>query len=292
MGKRSRQDLLKIRALASLAIILGQIIAPTDAQQTADVVCSPQLGCIEGRVSAKGMSLVPLPQGRLQLTLPLPAGALLNLTGPPATSANSSIASRALLLPGTYSQSPSGSGSSSAANLSLLAPFFTSSTSTAQAGFSLSTSGSSISISQSSGIVVYSSSLYSGQTSFLAFNDSYTQNATTSSTPLSLMISPDVYAVARVPVKGRADRRLTIWNAVPDINELPVQAQNGQWTIEDLQGNRCGPPCASGGLCSLAGQCLCAAGFTGPTCGKSDTFLWLTAQQQTNSPCTNRSMPT
>ena len=138
--------------------------------------------------------------------------------------------------------------STASANFSLLAPFLSASTSSAQTGFSLSTSSGAAStaataftVSQSTpGLLVYASSLYSGQSSLLSFNDTFVVNATSEFTPLSLLLSQGVYAVGQVPVQpGKAaegSQRVTFWGGVADTNELPFSLRGGQWTIAQMEG--------------------------------------------------------
>lgn len=152
-------------------------------------------------------------------------------------SSNATNATSALLLPGTYSYPLSGNGSA------LVEPLLQASNPTLSpgTGFTLSqtsNSGSSFSVLQNpdAGLVIYSSSQYSGQVSSLSFNDSVVQNVTAGYTPLSFLMAQDVRAVVEVPISGGQKKRLTLWQGAPDTNELPVQLAGGAWTIEDLQG--------------------------------------------------------
>jgi len=185
---------------------------------------------------------------------------------------NSSSPSSALLLPGTYT-TRSGAG----ANSTLLDPFFTSTSVSASSntGFQISQSatpsnanGVAASISQSSGLIIYSSTFFAGSSSLLPFNNSFIQNATSSFTPLSFLLSSNVRAVANLPTSGNVMQRIVLWSGSADVSQLPLQLRDGNWEISDIQGTTCSPVCSSGGVCSLEGTCVCAAGFTGASCGK------------------------
>lgn len=162
------------------------------------------------------------------------------ITIPPI--ANSTLPSTALLLPGSYS---SASTATAANNASLLSPFLLSSASTLQSwtGFTGSPTSSStantITVDQASGLLVYSSTLFAGTSSLLAYNDSFVTNATSSFTPLSYIISNEVYAIAEVPTSESGNKgRVVLWTSAADTNELPIDLAKGPWTINAMQGSK------------------------------------------------------
>lgn len=262
-----------------------------------DMVCSPSTGCVTGQVSTRGKPASYFGDARVraladlesnpilvhQLQLSFSAG--VQVTLPTNTSAggnNSSTPQSVLLLPGTYSVP----ASNSAQNVSLLQPFYTSmlrgsSKAEPLTGFSLSQSTDAVNVNQASGLIVYSNSLFSGSSSLLAFNNSFIQNATSSYTPLSFLLSPNIYAVVSLPISGGSSQRVAFSANVYDVNELPLHLAGGSWTITDIQGARCSPACGSGGVCSLEGKCLCAGGFVGETCSESTQSLLAATENTT-----------
>lgn len=152
---------------------------------------------------------------------------------------NSTLPATALLLPGTYS---SASVATAANNATMLSPFLLSSASTLQpwTGFTGSPSSSSmantITVNQAPGLVVCSSSMFTGSSSLLAYNDSLVTNATSAFTPLSYILSNDIFAIAEVPTsKGDKKERVVLWTSVADTNELPMDLAKGPWTIASMQ---------------------------------------------------------
>lgn len=233
--------------------------------QTADMVCAPTLGCAIGKTSSKGMRrslwlrIVSITDYMFAVSV-ITAGVTLTNT----QSTNSSIPRSALLLPGTYSSS-SVILSNSTQLASLLGN--ASSTPTSYTGFTLSSTSTTASVQQLPGLIVYASSLYSDASSLLPFNDSTATKADSSFTPLSILLSPNLYAVASIPVAGGSKQRVALWASSPDVTEWPIQLANGPWSIVDLQSSLCSPPCATGGVCGLQNQCKCKDGFAGSTCG-------------------------
>jgi hypothetical protein len=93
-----------------------------------------------------------------------------------------------------------------------------------------------VDIQQTPGLLVYSSSLFSGTTALLAMNNSFVSNATSSFTPLSFITSDNIYAVAEIPTSnGGKSERVVFWNSVSDTNELPLKITNGAWTVTHLE---------------------------------------------------------
>lgn len=182
-----------------------------------------------------------------------------------ASTTNASVPQSVLLLPGTYTPA-----SVSLSNGSLLAPFLANSsgTATSHTGFRLSSASNSVSVEQSSGLLLYSSTLFSGTSSLFSSNASIA-GSSFSFTPLSLLVAQNVYAVATVPVAGGGSQRIVLREAGPDLTEWPLQLASGKWIINDVQGTGCAPACASGGSCSNEGRCVCKEGFTGATCSES-----------------------
>lgn len=235
--------------LCSLCLLLPT--TSTHAQSAyADMVCSATGGCIEGKVASKGEYPSALPKEiclfevkRIMLTI----SALTSIAGVQIsipTVPNSTLPSTALLLPGTYS---SASTVTSANNASSLSPFLLSSSSTLQTstGFtgtpSTSTTANTITVDQPSGLLIYSSSLFSGQSSLLSYNDTFITNATSTFTPLSSILSNDLYVVAEIPTSRdtKKQERVVFWTSVPDVNELPMDVKEGPWTITSMQSCKC-----------------------------------------------------
>lgn len=251
--------------LLLLILVQADSLYGQSTSNAADMVCSPSLGCIAGKVTSQG---TPFVAGLLSIHMAnwlhsFAAGVRLSSSTP--SSNTTSSPQSVLLLPGTYTSS-----SLSLSNGTLLQPFLVNSSisTSSYTGFSVSGSSSAVSVSEASGLIAYSNSLFAGTSSLLPFNASFIQNATSTFTPLSFLLSPNMYAVANVPISGGTSQRIVFWSGTPDVTESPMQVANGQWTITDLQASTCSPACASGGVCSLQGQCACADGFTGSTCSK------------------------
>ena len=78
--------------------------------------------------------------------------------------------------------------------------------------------------------------MFTGSSSLLAYNDSFVTNATSSFTPLSYILSNDIFAVAEVPTsRGDKKERVVLWTSVADTNELPMNLAKGPWTVTSMQ---------------------------------------------------------
>ncbi|KAJ7034556.1 TNFR/NGFR cysteine-rich region family protein [Mycena alexandri] len=168
----------------------------------------------------------------------------------------------ALLLPGQYT---------STTNPQLLHNLLTSSSATlaSSPGFKNSTGSTALplNVAQEPGLSIYSGPLYSGQPAFTSIPGA--PIAGNSSTPLSLRslaLSTDVYIAVNSPTAGSA-QRVILWDSIPDTAQLPTSAPSAAGlTLFDIESAACTPSCASSGLCSASGTCVCAPGFTGPSC--------------------------
>ncbi|KAF7348623.1 Extracellular matrix protein FRAS1 [Mycena venus] len=165
----------------------------------------------------------------------------------------------ALLLPGQYT---------STTNPQLLHNLLTSSSATLSPspGFKNSTSSLALplNVAQEPGLSIYAGPLYSGQPAFTSIPSA--PIGANSSTPLtlrSLALSSSVWIAINSPAPGNS--RVIVWDSIPDIAQLPTSAPS-TLTLFDIESAACSPPCASSGICSAAGTCTCAPGFTGPSC--------------------------
>ncbi|CAA7268508.1 unnamed protein product [Cyclocybe aegerita] len=160
------------------------------------------------------------------------------------------------LLPGVYT---------STTNPQLLHVALTSSSSSlkSSSGF---TNSSSISLPLNlvleSGLSIYSGSLYSGQSAFQPLPNQPIVNASTPLTAKSLAVSSNVWIALS---SGSANNRVIVWDAIPDVGQLPFSNQ-GSLSLTDIQSTACTPGCAASGVCTSAGTCQCAAGFSGVSC--------------------------
>ena len=159
------------------------------------------------------------------------------------------------LLPGQYSASTSpeilhDSLTSSSATLS------------SSSGFTNSTAVSlPLNLALQSGLAIFSDILYSGQSSFTGLPTTPARNTSTPLVAQSLTLSSTVWVALN---SGNKDR-VIIWEAVPDVNQLPSNSL-GSLSLIDIQSSACNPNCASSGVCTNAGTCQCASGFTGTSC--------------------------
>ncbi|KAJ7863805.1 TNFR/NGFR cysteine-rich region family protein [Mycena olivaceomarginata] len=173
--------------------------------------------------------------------------------------------SSALLLPGQYT---------STTNPQLLHTLLTSSSASlaSSPGFknSTTTSGSGsgvalpLNVAQEPGLAIYNGPLYSGQAAFTAIPAApVAVNAP--STPLalqSLTLPPNVWIAVS---STNSTQRVVIWDSVPDTSQLPPTAPS-TFSLVQLESAACPAPCASSGICTAAGTCACAPGFTGASC--------------------------
>jgi len=110
--------------------------------------------------------------------------------------------------------------------------------------------------------VIYASPLYSGQPSFLPLPSSPIVNSSTPLAANSLALSTNVWAAV---TSGSNKDRIVIWDAVPNISQLPAGASQSL-SLLDVQSSACSPPCSGSGVCSTSGTCSCPTGFTGSSC--------------------------
>ncbi|EJD01756.1 uncharacterized protein FOMMEDRAFT_126919 [Fomitiporia mediterranea MF3/22] len=211
---------------ASVIAFFSVFSALAAAQNTPSVVC------IAGQCV----------QGFTNLTL----GATLSAPG-----ASTSL----LLLPGQYTETT---------NPSLLHSILTSSSATisGSTGFQNSSSISlPLSIQLQPGLAFYSSSNYSGSAAYIALPTSANaSNVTTTINGGSFVLSSNTWA--ELTTSGG---RIILWDASPDISQLPGFISSGL-TLNQLQSGSCSTPCASGGVCTSQGSCACLPGFTGSSC--------------------------
>ncbi len=155
-----------------------------------------------------------------------------------------------LLLPGQYSATT---------NPQLLHNMLTSKSASLSPSPGFENSSKSLSlplnVALSSGMAIYSESLYSGSAGFTALPSTPASNSTTSLSAASLSLSSGVWAAINV-----GDHRVVFWDSVPDFGQLPL---SGSLALADLQSSACSPSCSSSGVCSTAGNCTCPTGFTG-----------------------------
>ncbi|TEB23598.1 hypothetical protein FA13DRAFT_1797917 [Coprinellus micaceus] len=114
------------------------------------------------------------------------------------------------------------------------------------------------------GLAIYSGVRYSGQAAFSSLPDTPLVNTSVPlGTTQSLAVPENV--AASITTGPGSSVSLTIWDSVPDVNQLPSNAA-GSLFLSNLQSTACSPACASGGVCTANGTCRCAAGFTGSSC--------------------------
>jgi hypothetical protein len=108
------------------------------------------------------------------------------------------------------------------------------------------------------GIAIYSKSFYSGQASFAKLPDAPVANTSIPLSARSIAIAANVW----ISVSNN-NRRLILWDSVPDTSQLPSA---GSLTLLDIQSSTCSPPCSGPSVCSISGTCGCPTGFTGFSC--------------------------
>ncbi|PPR01948.1 hypothetical protein CVT24_011097 [Panaeolus cyanescens] len=208
-----------------LPLLLLSLIPSIFAQSSSSVVCIPGQ-CVEGSPS----------NATIGATLLLSSGQSIHL------------------LPGVYT--------STTEPKTPLRDALTSSSASLQpsAGFNL-TSGSSLNLplnlELAPGLSTYSGSLYSGRAAFTALPTSSRSNTTITLSGQSLAISNNAWIAV-------GSERTILWDAVPDINQLPASVNT--LTVTDIQSSACTPSCSSNAICTPAGTCQCAQGFTGSSC--------------------------
>ncbi|KAF9460295.1 insulin-like growth factor binding protein [Collybia nuda] len=158
------------------------------------------------------------------------------------------------LLPGQYASNT---------NPQLLHNMLTSSSTTLSpsAGFNASLS-LPINLALAPGLAIYAQTLYSGQSGFTPLPSTPLSNSSTPLTAQSLAVSSNVWIAANT---GSSNKRVIIWDSVPDVNQLPL-GSSGSLSLIDIQSSACSPPCTGSGVCSASGTCQCAPGFTGSSC--------------------------
>ena len=176
---------------------------------------------------------------------PYSVGATLNAAG--ATTIH--------LLPGQYSTS---------SNPQILHNSLTSSSATlaSSPGFTNSTTVSlPLNLALQAGLAIFSGPLYSGQSSFTALPTTLPGNTSTQLAAQSLTLSSVVWAA----INSSNNDRIIVWDAIPDVSQLPA-SNLGPLFLTEIQSSACNPSCATSGLCTTAGTCQCASGFTGASC--------------------------
>ncbi|PPQ82360.1 hypothetical protein CVT25_008321 [Psilocybe cyanescens] len=161
-----------------------------------------------------------------------------------------------LLLPGQYT---------STTNPQLVHSLLTSSSATlsSSAGFnSSSTVTLPLNIGLEPGIAIYSQPRYSGQAAFSSLPTSPIANTSTPLAANSIVLSNNVWAIVS---SGSNDNRVVLWDAVPDVSQLP-SGSSLSLSLLDMQSTACSPPCSGSGVCSASGTCTCPTGFTGSSC--------------------------
>ncbi|KAF8228601.1 hypothetical protein L208DRAFT_1453265 [Tricholoma matsutake] len=161
------------------------------------------------------------------------------------------------LLPGQYSSST---------NPQLLHDAITSSSASLSSspGFENATTAVSLplNLALAPGLAIYSQKLYSGQAGFSQLPSAPIVNLSTPLSANSLVIASSIWVA--VGSKG-SNTRVVLWDAVPDVSQLPSGAASGL-NLLDMQSSACSPPCAGSGVCSASGVCTCPTGFTGSSC--------------------------
>ncbi|KAF5382868.1 hypothetical protein D9757_007308 [Collybiopsis confluens] len=180
----------------------------------------------------------------------------------------------ALLLPGQYT---------STASPQLLHDLLTSSSASLSpsTGFNSSSSLSlPLNVALEPGMAIYSSPLYGGSTGFSSLPNSPLGNSSTPLTAQSLTLSSNVWAAIEVG----SNNRVVFWDSVPDVSQLAVK---GSFALVDMQSSACQPSCSSNGICTAAGTCSCAPGFTGASCESCASGFFGPSCQACPSGCTD-----
>ena len=165
-------------------------------------------------------------------------------------------ASSVHLLPGQYT---------STTNPQLLHDILISSSATLSPspGFNLSTvSPLPLNIALQPGIAIYSSPSYAGQAAFSQLPQTPLINSSIPLPASSLALSDNIWIAV---TSGSSKSRVIIWDAIPDVSQLPPEASQSL-AVTDIQSSLCSPPCSSSGICSASGTCSCLTGFTGSSC--------------------------
>ncbi|KAG5723821.1 Protein MAM3 [Termitomyces sp. T112] len=180
------------------------------------------------------------------------------------------------LLPGQYT---------STTNPQLLHNFLTHSSASysPSAGFGNSTSLPSLPLNLvlEPGLAIYSDILYSGQEGFSQLPSTPSNNSFAPLTAGSLAISNNLWVVVSTDSKDR----IVLWDAIPDISQLPAAASSRSLSLLDMQSSACSPFCAGAGICTASGTCTCLPGFTGATCESCASGFFGSTCQQCPSDC-------
>ncbi|KAJ7868613.1 hypothetical protein B0H14DRAFT_3084065 [Mycena olivaceomarginata] len=167
--------------------------------------------------------------------------------------------SSALLLPGQYTSTTNPQLLHTLLTFPLRLPRNSTTTSGSGSGVALP-----LNVAQEPGLAIYNGPLYSGQAAFTAIPAApVAVNAP--STPLalqSLTLPPNVWIAVS---STNSTQRVVIWDSVPDTSQLPPTAPS-TFSLVQLESAACPAPCASSGICTAAGTCACAPGFTGASC--------------------------
>ena len=159
------------------------------------------------------------------------------------------------LLPGQYSAStsPQVLHDSLTSSSAILSP---------SSGYTNSTTLSlPLNLALQPGLAIFSGPLYSGQSSFTALSTTPAGNPSTPLAAHSLTLSSAVWAA----LNSSNNNPFIVWESIPDVSQLPASNQ-GSLSLTELQSSACSPACASSGVCTTAGTCKCASGFTGSSC--------------------------
>ena len=111
------------------------------------------------------------------------------------------------------------------------------------------------------GLTIFSSPIYSGQSSFIALPTKLTGNPTMPVAAQSLTLSSAVWAATN----SSNNNHFIVLESIPDIIQLPT-SNLGSLSLTELQSSAYSPICASSGVCTTAGTCKCASGFIGTSC--------------------------
>jgi hypothetical protein len=114
-------------------------------------------------------------------------------------------------------------------------------------------------LAQESGVVTFSQSDYSGNSSFMSILAS-PSNSTYSLDAGSLIISSNTMVVIR-----SGSNQMVLLNSIPDFSQLPSTVSNPIFVVS-VQFSTCSPPCSGSGVCTSNGTCSCLEGFSGTLC--------------------------